>query len=252
MKTFLKDNYKFLSFVLITGLLGSYCLGVYGYDSLSEAQLAQLEAQHATKSLIVLTTMFQYTFLYGLLLACLGILLSKKVNLWKEFKPEKSAIIATVIITIIGALILFPGDKLIFGHFSSWVNESYLIKPAVYNIIGGILVGGVIEEVMMRLFLMSLLTLVLYKVFCKNKEDIPVAILIIANVLSALLFTAGHLPATAIATTLTPLLILRCFLFNVGLGLAFGYLYRKHGIVYAMSAHGCSHLVADILMLMFI
>jgi membrane protease YdiL (CAAX protease family) len=48
-----------------------------------------------------------------------------------------------------------------------------------------------------------------------------------ANIISALLFAAGHLPGTAAMTTLTPLLLFRCFLFNGGLGLGFGYLYRS-------------------------
>ena len=35
MKKFFKDNWKFLLFVLLGGLIGGYFLGVYGYDSLS-------------------------------------------------------------------------------------------------------------------------------------------------------------------------------------------------------------------------
>ena len=53
-------------------------------------------------------------------------------------------------------------------------------------------------------------------------------------------------------TVLTPVIIIRCFLFNGGLGLAFGYLYRKYGIGYAMLSHGLCHLISDILMLIFI
>ena len=40
--------------------------------------------------------------------------------------------------------------------------------------------------------------------------------------------------------------------FNGGLGLCFGYLYRKHGIGYAMTAHGAAHLISDLLMIMFL
>ena len=53
-------------------------------------------------------------------------------------------------------------------------------------------------------------------------------------------------------TALTPLLLFRCFLFNGGLGLGFGYLYRKYGIVYAMIAHGAAHLISDLLMILFL
>jgi len=53
-------------------------------------------------------------------------------------------------------------------------------------------------------------------------------------------------------TTLTPVIIIRCFLINGGLGLAFGYLYRKYNIRYAIASHGLIHLISDILMLIFI
>ena len=159
---------------------------------------------------------------------------------------------AATIITIIAALCLFPGDKLIFGSFSSWVNDQYHISPGLPKIISGLLVGGVIEEVMMRLFFMSLLALIISKIFCKNEKDIPVKVFAAANIISALLFAAGHLPATMAMTTLTPVLLFRCFLFNGGLGLCFGRLYRKYGIGYAMIAHGAAHLISDLLMIMLL
>ena len=122
----------------------------------------------------------------------------------------------------------------------------------IMGIIGGLLVGGIIEEVMLRLFFMSLLVYIIIKLFYKNKNIITVKVYVISNIISAILFAAGHLPSTATMTTLTPLIIFRSFLFNGGLGLALGYLYRKYGILYAMISHGFCHLIADILMIMFI
>ncbi len=146
---------------------------------------------------------------------------------------------------------MFPGDKLIFGSLNTWVSEQYTIKPTLYKMIGGLLVGGIIEEVMMRLFFMSLIIFIINKFF-NNKKEIPTIVFVVANIISALLFASGHLPSTAIMTSLTPVIIFRCFLFNGGLGLAFGYLYRKYGNGYAMISHGLSHLLADTLMLIFI
>ena len=112
--------------------------------------------------------------------------------------------------------------------------------------------GGVTEEIIMRLFLMSLLVLIVSRVILGKDKEIPDKVYIIANVIAALLFAAGHLPTTMSMTTLTSLIVLRCFLFNGAIGLAFGYLYRKYGICYAMIAHGFAHLVADVLMNIFI
>ena len=251
MEKFFKENWKFLLFVLIGGLIGGYFVGLYSYDSLTPELLKLLKEQHVTKEIVGLSSMFQYGIIYGVVLAAIGIVFSKKVNLWKEFKFNKKAVIATVIITLIGALLLFPGDKLIFGPFSSWVNDSYNAKPTIAKMIGGFLVGGITEEVMMRLFMMSLFVLI-GKLFCKNKKEIPVLVYIIANILSALLFALGHIPSTMSMTTLTPVILIRCFVMNGGIGLLFGYLYRKHGIGYAMIAHGFAHLIADTLMLIFL
>ncbi len=252
MKKFLKENWKFLLFVLIGGLVGGYCLGLYMYDSLSGDMIKQLQEQNITKEMIAYSSMSQYGIMYGVLLAGIGIVLSKKVDLWKKFDFERKPIVTTAVITIVAALLLFPGDKLIFGQFNSWVNDLYSVTPTLPKILGGLLVGGIIEEVMMRLFLMSLFVIIISKTICRNKKEIPVYVYVMANIISALLFAAGHIPSTMTMTTLTPLLIVRCMLFNGGIGLGFGYLYRKYGIGYAMISHGFSHLISDLLMIVFI
>ena len=250
MKIIIKENWKFLLLVLLGGLIGGYCTGIYYYDSLSSELLKQIQEQNITRETLGVSSSIQYGILYGIILAGIGIFLSKKIDLWNDFKIDKKSIVATIIITIIGALILFPGDKLIFGSLNTWVLEQYTVKPTIYKIIGGLLVGGIIEEVMMRLFFMSLIVFVISKVM--KKKEIPTFVYVIANILVALLFAAGHLPSTANMTTLTPILIIRCFLFNGGLGIAFGYLYRKYNIRYAIVSHGLCHLIADVLRLIFI
>ena len=250
MKKFLKENWKFLLLVLLGGLIGGYCTGLYSYDSLSKELLEQLQDQNVTKEMVALSSMIQYGIPFGVVLASIGIVLSKKINLWKEFKIDKKAILTTIIVAIVDALILFPGDKLIFGSLNSWVLEQYTVKPTIYKMIGGLLVGGIIEEVMLRLFFMSLLVFIISKIL--KKKEIPTLVFIISNVIAALLFAAGHLPSTATMTTLTSVIVIRCFLLNGGIGLTFGYLYRKYGIGYAMIAHGGIHLISDILMLILV
>jgi membrane protease YdiL (CAAX protease family) len=77
-------------------------------------------------------------------------------------------------------------------------------------------------------------------------------VFVIANVISALLFAASHLPATVLMGGLTPWLVFRCFLLNGGFGLVFGWIYRKHGIAYAMLAHALFHIVSKIIWFVFI
>lgn len=102
---------------------------------------------------------------------------------------------------------------------------------------------------------MSLVAFLIWKLFFTKykKENIPVFVFVSANVISALLFAAGHLPATITAFgALTPLLLFRCFLLNGGFGLYFGYVYRKYGIQYAMLAHAGLHIVSKVIWLVFI
>ena len=91
-------------------------------------------------------------------------------------KFDNKGVVATAIISVAAALLLFPGDKMIFGHFSSWVYDQYNVSPGLPKIISGLLVGGVIEEVMMRLFFMSLLVLIISILFHKHEERVPVRV----------------------------------------------------------------------------
>ncbi len=252
MKNYFRKNWKFLLFVMLGGLIGGYCIGIYSYDSLSEEMLALLREQNATRELIVLSSMVQYGIVFGVVLAAIGILFSEKVHLWKSFRPDRKSILMTSIISVFSALCLFPGDALIFGPLNEWVRSQYMTSPTIWKILGGLLVGGIIEEVMMRLFFMSFCVLIISRILFKDRKEIPVSVYIISNIIAAILFAAGHIPSTMTMTSLTPEILIRCFLFNGGLGLAFGHLYRKYGIGYAMIAHGLAHLISDMLMIIFV
>ena len=73
-----------------------------------------------------------------------------------------------------------------------------------------------------------------------------------ANVMAAILFATGHLPATAVMMGITPMILFRCFLLNGGFGLLFGWLYRKYGLRYAMLAHGGCHVISKLIWILFI
>jgi membrane protease YdiL (CAAX protease family) len=130
--------------------------------------------------------------------------------------------------------------------------NSYAAKPTVVYIVGAILYGGVIEEVMLRLFWMTLVVFVLWKLFAKKEEKPTSAILIVANVVAALLFGIAHLPATLMLLGDSPMIIARCILMNGAFGVLFGYLYRKHGLRYSMLAHAGCHIISKLIWILFI
>jgi len=97
--------------------------------------------------------------------------------------------------------------------------------------------GGIVEEILMRLFLMSALVWLLGLVWKAPSGAPAVAVFWLANILAALLFGAGHLPATTLTAKLTPTVVTRALLLNGIPGLACGYLYVRYGLEAAMLSH---------------
>lgn len=250
MVKFIKAYWKHLLVFTLAGLIGGFFTGLYLLDSYPGEIQEQIMAQGMTDVILGLVCAVQYAG-YGLVLGVLGIILSKQVGLWKEkINVEKKPLGYAMLCGVIGGLLLIGLDLLWFGKYVPAIADSYLIKPSVDYILGVMILGGIVEEVMLRLFMMSLIAFVLLKIF--KKAENTDKIFVLANLLSALLFAAGHLPTTAVMLGITPLILFRCFLLNGGLGLAFGWLYRKHGLHYAMIAHAGCHLVSKFIWILFL
>ena len=252
MKQFVKNYWKTLLFFAIAGLVGGFCTGLYVLDSYPPEMQEEALLQGLTPTIMALVTAIQAAG-YGIVLGIIGILLGKKTGLWKDVTHfEKRPLLITLAIALIGGLALILPDLLFFGKHNEAIMNSYDAKPTVVYIIGAILYGGVIEEVMLRLFWMSLIAFILWKLFARKAEKPTLAILVASNIIAALLFAAGHLPATFVMIGNSPLIIFRCFLLNGGFGLLFGYLYRKHGLRYSMLAHAGCHIVSKLIWILFV
>jgi membrane protease YdiL (CAAX protease family) len=82
----------------------------------------------------------------------------------------------------------------------------------------------------------------------KTSEGKPtLAVLWIANIVAAVLFGLGHLPATAALVPLTPLVVARALVLNGVIGIGFGYLYFKRGLESAMISHFSADIVLHVL-----
>ncbi len=260
MKQFIRTYWKTLLFFAIIGIFGGFFTGVYVLDSyppeiqqeLLEELVASGLGQFPPDIIVGVITAMQAVG-YGILLGAAGIWLGKKTGLWKdENKITKKPLIASIIVAAIGGMALILFDILFFGKHSEIIMNSYSVKPTISYLIASVTYGGVIEEVMLRLFWMSLVAFVLWKTFDRKNECPSTGILITANIIAALLFAAGHLPATATTLGLSPMIVFRCFLLNGGVGLLFGWLYRKYGLRYSMIAHGGCHIVSKLIWIMFI
>lgn len=260
MKQFLKAYWKNLLFFALVGLVGGFFTGLYVLDSypadlrqqLADELSASGLGNFPTEIVMGLITSLQAAG-YGLVLGAAGIWLGKKTGLWRdETAVESKPLTVTVLVAVIGGLALILPDLLFFGPHIPAILDSYAVKPTATYMLAAILYGGVIEEVMLRLFWMSLVAFLLHKLFGKRNAQPATGILIIANIVAALLFAAGHLPATLVLLGDSSLIIFRCILLNGGFGLLFGWLYRNYGLRYAMLAHGGCHLVSKLIWILFL
>lgn len=252
MKSFIKANWKYILFFTLVGAIGGYFTGLYLLDSYPAEIRQQAVDQGITDVTMGLMTAVQ-SAAYGLFFGSPGIFFAGKVGLWKEdHSLTKKPLIVTAIVAVIGGLALILPDILFFGQYSQAIMDLYAEKPSVPYLLATVTYGAVIEEVMMRLFLMSLFAFLLFKIFGRKKPEVPVWMLIAANVLSALLFAAGHLPVNSMLFGLSPMIVFRCFLLNGVFGLLFGYLYRKYGLRYAMIAHGGCHIISKLIWIAFL
>ena len=248
MEKLIRSYWKTLLFFVIIGLVGGFFVGLYVLDSYPEEIREQAYAEGLNDLLIGLITAVQSAG-YGLVLGTVGILLAKNLGLWRDERSVTAKpLLFAILISIIGGLTLILSDIFFFGKYSEVIANSYAVKPTLPYLIATVTYGAVIEEVMLRLFMMSLIAFILKNLVKKE----GVGFLVAANIVSALLFAVGHLPATIMMIGTTPLIIFRCFLLNGGLGLLLGWLYRKYGFRYAMIAHGGCHIISKLIWILFI
>lgn len=225
---------------------GNYVLGSYSAD-LRELVLAQVGSA-AVFSLIVMVQSALYAFAGG----AAGWLLAEKLKLARPLRFTGAALKPTLIVTAAcGAAMAL--DYWTFGAALPGVRALYAdgtLYRSADNWLSSVLYGGVVEEVLMRLLVLSLLGLLFWKLTARNSAEPPQGALIAANAVSALLFAAGHLPtAMGMFGAITPLLLARTLLLNGALGAAYGRLYRKYGIQYAMLAHAGTHILSKLVWL---
>ena len=250
MTMFLNKYRKPLLFVLALvpiAIVGGYFTGVYGWTELTDDVKAQILAQIGNNlSLYYVITTVQ-ALLYALVFGFFGYLLSEKIGLMKPLRFEKKPVMVTIALTLFTGLVLST-DLFYFRNHIPQVAAMYQGKPSFAYWMASVLYGGVIEEIIMRLFMMSLIAFIAWKIFFRREANPPTGVIIAANIIAALLFAAGHLPATVqMFGEITPMILLRCFLLNGAGGLVFGYLYRKYGIQYSMMAHAGAHIVWKII-----
>jgi hypothetical protein len=185
----------------------------------------------------------------------LGLLLSKRVgmglpilqgvlegkNQTKELKSILPPSIGLGLLAgILIVLISIPFNKLV-PEFQNM--ETYI---AVWKALLASFYGGIAEEILLRLFVVSLLVWLTFKIK-KTKDGNPTVFGIwLSIILAAIIFGLGHLPVTAQITSLTGIVIVRAVVLNGIGGIIFGWLYWKKGLESAVIAHFSADVILHI------
>ena len=150
----------------------------------------------------------------------------------------KRQLLPALIAGLLVGLFLFAANT--YGP-EAWVSVQSSYYPSLLT---RIVYGGVTEEILLRWGFMSTLAWLFWRMFQRRGGEPRAALLWAAVVLSALLFGLGHLPPVAAEVGgLTPSLVAFIVVANMSAGIAFGWLYWRHGLECAMIAHALAHLV---------
>lgn len=261
----MKKTFRWKIFFILLAASIAGVVAVIPYSlALQGSTLAELDLSIPTWLLISLqilqnAVMFAVAIFIGLHAANqvgLGLpILEAKLQGESVGQKIKAFLLPSILLGTLGSALVILLDVLVFkpllmaelGDKAAALNQEAL-QPAAWKGLLASFYGGINEEVLLRLGLMSILVW-LGRFVNKTEEGQPtLAVLWISNILAAVLFGLGHLPATAALFPLSPLVILRAVTLNGLIGIAFGYLYFKHGLESAMLSHFTADIVLHVLL----
>ena len=250
----MKIYWKLFIILLVACLFGS--IAVLPYTLTLQGGLIQ--SLPVPLYILLVSQLIQAIVLFAIAIL-VGLYLAGRVGLdlpilrgWLEGREVKSYLKSILGISVgLGVLagIIIIGMDFLFsisGVTSSLI-QAQLTPPAWQGLLASFY-GGINEEVLLRLFLMTLIAWILFKIR-KTKEGKPTDIgMWLAIILAAVIFGAGHLPAASAITTITPLQVISVILLNSVGGIIFGWLYWKKGLESAMISHFSADIVLHVIL----
>ena len=245
-RSLLKKTACFSCLMTAIGAIGGFLVGMYTFAYYTEEMRSMILQQVGSETSFYLLTVIQ-SAIYSLIASSIGYILSDRIGLMRPLGLRKETVMR-ILPGIIAMSILFFLDYPVSGRLMPEVKAEYAKGISLPYFLASLIYGGITEEILLRLFMLSLIAFVINLI--ARRDPIGKGTLEAANIISALLFAAGHIPATLVLFgRLDAPILLRCFILNGGFGYAFGRYYIKHGIQYAMLAHFSLHLISKLLLL---
>ena len=250
-----KIDWKLFAVLLGAGLLGVVAIIPYVMDLLGTRMIDRGSSPDLPLPLVVILAIVQNGVLLTLVIL-IGLILSERVGLqvplirgWvggqRTTNVRAVALPGIAVGAAVGVVLVGTEAVFFLRHLPAAMRSAFEI--ALWKrLLGGVVYGGITEELFMRLFLVSLTAWLLSRRW-KTREGRPTAgAFWAAIVLVAIVFGLGHLPATSLLTPLTPLIVTRGLVLNAVAGVAFGWLFWKYGLEAAMLGHMSAHVVMQV------
>lgn len=231
--------------------------------TLASTTLRSLPTSLPIPLLVALQTV-QGILVYSIL-AGLGLFVAGRIGLgapilrnWVERRPVwddlRRIIRPSILFGVIGGIVILVLEVLVFDPLLETdlarlgITLPATLTPPAWQGLLASLYGAFDEEILMRLFVLTVLAWLGSRIWKSGSRKPKAAVLWTANMLAAVLFGLGHLPATAAAgLPLDPLVIIRAVILNGLLGVGFGWFYFANGLESAMLAHFSADLILHVI-----
>lgn len=230
---------------LVLWMLGiaSTVAGIPYIFAIQRDAIAQAPVSAPTLALLLVVQ----TAVLLLVAVSIGVRLAQRLDV--RLGTTRRGIVYAVTLGMVSAVMIFGGDALFrtMGIIIAVEEDSIAAWKAVL----ASLYGGVVEELLLRLFLMTLLVALAAKLTRTDRPTESVALMWPIIVIVAIVFGLLHLPATSSLVALTSLVVLRGLALNGIGGVVFGWLYWRHGLAAAVTSHFfadiCLHVLLPLL-----
>jgi hypothetical protein len=238
-------------------LLGLGLFGLLSLPLILVPQIAQLLADGALPprtSVLALTALSLLGPAIMLLVAVAGgVLLAPRVGLrshlaaWAGADPRPTRSLLTEVplavgLGLVAGLLIVAVDRALTPLVEGFGALQAQQPPLVLRLVAGVFYGGIVEELLLRWGLMTLLVWAGWRLLQGGRGAPQAGLVAVAALLSAVVFGALHLPALAAQLPLTPLLVARTVLLNALGGLVYGWLFWRQSLEAAMVAHAATHV----------
>lgn len=248
-----KFSWKEYIILAIAGLLGAIASLPTAWSTITEtAATANVPVQLLVGGQILQSAIWM------LLAVGIGLLLSRKTGLGAPILEGylngetvgaklRSHILPSVLPGVLSAIAVKALDVWFFiprmSGFSSVISQTTGWRGFLASFY-----GGITEEILSRLFVLTLLAWILSWFSHTNNQQPSRTAMWLAILGSAILFGLGHLPATLVNNQFSLMILARAIVLNGLPGTIFGYLYWKRGLESSMMSHFSSDLIVHFIL----